>query len=439
MKTYFLLFTIGIFLLAGCSEKNTFIGKESHLRFTYTVDIPSKTVQFKNTSTDNFSRFRWSLGDGTSSTETSPTHAYRREGTYNIRLMGYNADAEGDQEYTQEIIVGEATGTNADLILNQPSNLDFAGFTLTWTKQNIPNDVTIIRLLLSDDANFSNILQQVDIKDLTEFTFKDLEAKKSYWYKAQVSYPIGNKTVHFESKKMNITTSDFYFPTSTIAIEDTANDLDVMHFRIHINEPSSTNLVAKSITNKELKVYSTDFTALPVNGLENTFIKEPYTLFTIEYSATYEKKSFTIKQSQIYADLFFGKHDDNSLWKGIFTKKTSNNLQTALEVGTENGKRLVFQLLNYTANEGESYTLIPTNETTLNTESTVYYLDGTTNDKYFLLTTDVMLKIYRVTDDAYFFRLERSNGSPTLKFKQANSIASPKEMILKELIFVIKK
>lgn len=436
-RKHLFLATIFLFLLAGCSEKDTFIGKESQLRFAHTLDVPQKTVQFTNTSTSNFSRFQWDFGDGTSSKEVSPTHTYRREGTYNIRLMGYNSEADGNEEYTQQITLGESTASNVDLKLNQPSNLDFAGFTLTWTKQNIPSNVTAINLLFSDNENFTNLLQRVNIKDLTQYTFKDLESNKSYWCKAEVTYPVGSKSIHFESEKIEVKTTKFVLSQDVITIESTAADLDVMHFRVHIKEPLSPNLVNKKVTQESLQITSlSGFSPLPVTGLKDTYFKEPNTFLSVRYSATFDNTSDTTVSGLISEGRFLGKQNDNTLWKGMFTKQTNLNGNTNLEVGAENGKRLVFQILNYSTNEGANYPLIPTNSTTLSTQSTVYYLDGSTNEKYYLQTPNVVLKMYRATTDDYFYKLENLGGSTTLTFKQEST---SKEINLKALVFAIAK
>jgi hypothetical protein len=46
----------------------------------------NQPVQFTNTSTDNVASFDWNFGDGTGSTEESPTHSYDAPGTYVVSL-----------------------------------------------------------------------------------------------------------------------------------------------------------------------------------------------------------------------------------------------------------------------------------------------------------------------------------------------------------------
>jgi hypothetical protein len=53
------------------------------------VELNSKKIQFLNTS-NAAKNFSWSFGDGTNSTETSPTHTYQRSGNYYVTLKAFN-------------------------------------------------------------------------------------------------------------------------------------------------------------------------------------------------------------------------------------------------------------------------------------------------------------------------------------------------------------
>ncbi len=56
--------------------------------FQYKPDT-SMTIKFNNTS-KNANSYKWDFGDGTSSTETSPTHTYVSIGVKNVILYAYN-------------------------------------------------------------------------------------------------------------------------------------------------------------------------------------------------------------------------------------------------------------------------------------------------------------------------------------------------------------
>ena len=52
------------------------------------------TVSFTDLSTGLRDHFEWSFGDGESSSEQNPVHAYQKEGTYTVSLTVYNGNFE---------------------------------------------------------------------------------------------------------------------------------------------------------------------------------------------------------------------------------------------------------------------------------------------------------------------------------------------------------
>jgi parallel beta-helix repeat protein len=67
-------------------------------------DIPL-AVQFTDTSTGSPRAWRWTFGDGTSSTERNPLHVYREAGSYTISLRVSNAAGNSTRTKTRLIIV----------------------------------------------------------------------------------------------------------------------------------------------------------------------------------------------------------------------------------------------------------------------------------------------------------------------------------------------
>ncbi|SNS78464.1 gliding motility-associated C-terminal domain-containing protein [Ekhidna lutea] len=89
------------------------------------VYIPDQEAVFKNLS-ENATSFQWSFGDGTTSTESEPRHAYSEEGFYDITLIATNEFGCSDTLYraaeVQAIAGGQIKTPNAFTpSLNGPS------------------------------------------------------------------------------------------------------------------------------------------------------------------------------------------------------------------------------------------------------------------------------------------------------------------------------
>lgn len=92
-------------LMAGCVDKeiDESFFQNPDVNFTYEVDGDEyhydyyvvSTIQFHNTSSAS-GNFTWDFGDGTTSTEVSPTHKYESAGLYKVRLTH---DTKGYAEY----------------------------------------------------------------------------------------------------------------------------------------------------------------------------------------------------------------------------------------------------------------------------------------------------------------------------------------------------
>lgn len=92
-------------MVTGCVDKDVdeSFFPNPEVDFTYNVagdEYPYdfyvvSTIQFNNTSSAS-GNFTWDFGDGTTSTEVSPTHKYESAGTYRVRLTH---DTKGTREY----------------------------------------------------------------------------------------------------------------------------------------------------------------------------------------------------------------------------------------------------------------------------------------------------------------------------------------------------
>ena len=80
------------------------------------VFIPDDEVHFRNLS-ENSTQFLWDFGDGETSTEENPSHAYLEEGKYDIKLVAINelgcADTLFREAEIEAIIGGETSSPNA--------------------------------------------------------------------------------------------------------------------------------------------------------------------------------------------------------------------------------------------------------------------------------------------------------------------------------------
>ncbi|MBN8593616.1 MAG: PKD domain-containing protein [Anaerolineae bacterium] len=69
--------------------------------------IAPLTISFQNTSTGSVSSYQWDFGDGTTNSDTNPTHTYITPGTYNVILTAVGTG--GSSTATRQIRVNEPT------------------------------------------------------------------------------------------------------------------------------------------------------------------------------------------------------------------------------------------------------------------------------------------------------------------------------------------
>ena len=83
----FLLMTM---MVVSCEDDESAVEAPT-ARFNYTVDADNGLlVNFTNASL-NADTYSWDFGDGESSTETSPSHTYAADGTYDVTLTATNS------------------------------------------------------------------------------------------------------------------------------------------------------------------------------------------------------------------------------------------------------------------------------------------------------------------------------------------------------------
>ena len=85
------------------------------------------TVQFTDASTGTVSGYVWDFGDGTNSTEQTPSHIYSTAGTYNVNFTVTGPGGSDSEVKTGYIVVNEALST-----------APIAAFAVTPTSGNVP-------------------------------------------------------------------------------------------------------------------------------------------------------------------------------------------------------------------------------------------------------------------------------------------------------------
>ena len=104
----FLLITM---MVVSCEDDESAVEAPTS-RFNYTVDADNGLlVNFTNASL-NADTYSWDFGDGESSTETSPSHTYAADGTYDVTLTATNSG--GSNSVTKQLELTSAL-TLADL------------------------------------------------------------------------------------------------------------------------------------------------------------------------------------------------------------------------------------------------------------------------------------------------------------------------------------
>jgi PKD repeat protein len=119
---YFLLFILGISLSNACKKDDpppaNPISGFTVSKLTAVVD---EEVQFTNTSA-NATSFKWSFGDGTTSTDASPKKSYQTSDNFTVTLVATGAGGSNTNTTVVKVLPfgGFTVENEADLIANKP-------------------------------------------------------------------------------------------------------------------------------------------------------------------------------------------------------------------------------------------------------------------------------------------------------------------------------
>lgn len=123
-RLFYAFLVIGAMFFAGLSGCFFFKEPESCYDASIYRAIPYQTISFSNCSLNGDS-YLWDFGDGTTSTEENPTHAYSEYGTYEVNLTS-TLKEDKTHTVTQSIVVG-------DLVLEEIQIYNF----FTGTKEPV--------------------------------------------------------------------------------------------------------------------------------------------------------------------------------------------------------------------------------------------------------------------------------------------------------------
>lgn len=119
---YFLLFILGISLSNACKKDDPPpANPTSGFTVSKLTAVVDEEVQFTNTSA-NATAFKWSFGDGTTSTDASPKKSYQTSDNFTVTLVATGAGGSNTNTTVVKVLPfgGFTVENEADLIANKP-------------------------------------------------------------------------------------------------------------------------------------------------------------------------------------------------------------------------------------------------------------------------------------------------------------------------------
>lgn len=444
-----ILITLSILLFA-CSKNNDKVIPDPKLDFTYKVDVSTKTVTFTNTS-KGVEDYKWNFGDEKQSTEESPKHTYKTEGTFKLVLQAKSIKTQEIVYLAKDIVVGDPLGHQPSASIKEINNIDFAGADIEWENINSEKNGINRYLEISRNKEFTDLLSSEGVGSSTKSKLNDLVPNTYYWVRLKtVFYELGNTEpiAKFSNVKTFQTTE---MPSPAVEFQLKVDGASYNMFKIIKHNFSSQHLFSKSIK-YSLNVYRLEdkAPAIRVNHLFDTFIKEPYTIFIAEYKAEYQGivKTAT-SQGEIIGKKFIANLANSTGWDGTYTRKYIQNAKTMLEFGeSEDGKKVVFQLNGFKGEVGEMFELKRNTlygidgKNSINTvdDTYAYYMDGVSPYKYYLARQNQRLELYRISDKYYYFRTNSSDDFDMLNFRQdRDDVSNYGDFSVYQTYFVVPK
>ncbi|MFY0673821.1 MAG: PKD domain-containing protein [Bacteroidia bacterium] len=170
------------------------------------------TILFNNCSR-NATTYLWKFGDGKSSTEESPTHKYREEGTYNVTLtaLGEGTDVDGET-IEQEVVVKRPrqsiniTTNTTNINYHQRLKIDVSGYAKV-------NRFKIYGYIFTEQGDSFQIFDTT-CTETTEprlFEYNFLRDKRFYHAKSTIKFALDDLDGHYiSSNSVELTANDKY-------------------------------------------------------------------------------------------------------------------------------------------------------------------------------------------------------------------------------------
>lgn len=425
MKERLIILLIFIVFLGGCEKSQgdkIFLALDPKIDFTYEIDIPTKTVTYTNKS-KNLKNYTWYFGDGDTSKEKSPKHIYKSEGTFQISLSATALKSTKIINKSEKIVIGDPEGQKPMVTISDYKDLDFAGFTIQWTRKN-PHTPTILNLQIAKDELFKDIIREKKVGSYTEnmnYKATDLDIKTKYWYRIQIKYRVAAKEEVYYSNTKTAITEDMPKPFAMIVPNPTSGSFS--WFEVNTRDVQTENNYSENISHKLQLSRDKDF----AKGFEakNTcvfkkYFKEPRTKFYARYVATYKKNIRVFENSQEYIFNYIYSTGNGNGISGEYTNKFTENNKTVLEFGEKKGAKIVIELKDFKGVGQYPLSYNSSDAITINSneDSYAYYLDGKSNFKYYLSKKGITLDVYRETNGSYFCKIVSEDNFKSMIFKQ---------------------
>jgi PKD repeat protein len=222
----------------------------SSFKATPNSGSPPLTVQFTDTSSNNPTIWKWSFGDGTSSTEQNPSHTYTTSGVYGITLE---------------------SSTSTTCTAHQASTMIPVQFPTTRTTTNPTPTPAFGSISVSSTPSGANIYLDNEYKGLTPLTLNSVTNGNHVVLIKQTGYQDWSQNVVVLANLQSLSAA----LTATTTIASTP-----------VTTPIPTATTTTRITTEPTTGQTTGITTAPTTSQTTVTIVIPTPTATVNYSAT---------------------------------------------------------------------------------------------------------------------------------------------------------